>query len=81
MSKNDVKKKVSPEPIINELDQQLVALTEALQRERADSLNLRRRHEREMSHLRNYVKADVIRDLLPVIDNFERSIKHIPEQL
>jgi molecular chaperone GrpE len=34
-----------------------------------------------MSNLRNYIKADVVKDLLPVIDNFERSIKHIPDKL
>ena len=52
-----------------------------MQRERADSSNLRRRHEQEISNLRNYVKVDVVKDLLPVIDNFERSVKHIPDDL
>jgi molecular chaperone GrpE len=63
------------------LKQQFADMTDALQRERADSTNLRRRHEQEMSSLRNYVKSDIIKDLLPVIDNFERSIKHIPNHL
>jgi molecular chaperone GrpE len=27
------------------------------------------------------VKADVVRDLLPVIDSFERALKHVPEDL
>lgn len=75
------KKKTDPKPLFDESDQQIAALTEALQRERADSLNLRRRHEQEISSLRDYVKIDVIKDLLPVIDNFERSVKHIPENL
>ncbi|HEY5268092.1 MAG TPA: nucleotide exchange factor GrpE [Candidatus Saccharimonadales bacterium] len=82
MSKIDPKKKLESEAVVDDQsDQQLMSLTEALQRERADSLNLRRRHEQEMSNLRNYVKADVIKDLLPVIDNFERSIKHVPNNL
>jgi len=34
-----------------------------------------------MSSLGDYVKINVIKDLLPVIDNFERSIKHIPNNL
>jgi len=67
--------------MFGESDQQIAILTEALQRERADSLNLRRRHEQEMSNLKNYVKTDIINDLLPIIDNFERSVKHIPEKL
>lgn len=72
-----------PEPIIEdtELQQQLGQLTEALQRERADAVNLRRRHDEEMASLRSRVKATVIKDLLPVIDNFERALKHVPEDL
>jgi len=63
------------------LEQQLADLTAALQRERADATNLRRRHGEEMDSLRNRVKAAVVRDLLPVIDNFERSLKHVPKEL
>jgi len=63
------------------LEQQLEELTQALQRERADATNLRRRHEEEMTNLRSHLKANVVRDLLPVIDNFERALKHVPKDL
>lgn len=56
-------------------------LTEALQRERADADNMRRRHHEAMFGLRESVKADVIRELLPVIDNFDRALKHVPKDL
>lgn len=56
-------------------------LTEALKRERADAVNLRRRHEQEIVALRARVKAGVVSDLLPVIDNFERALKHVPANL
>ena len=56
-------------------------MTEALQRERADAINLRRRHEEQIASLRSAVKSSVVKDLLPVIDNFERALKHIPEDL
>jgi len=78
---NSPKKKPQTKPTSSSADNQVAALTEALQRERADSLNLRRRHEQDIANLRNYVKADVVKDLLPVIDNFERSVKHIPDDL
>ena len=78
---NNPKKKPQTKPTSSSADNQVAALTEALQRERADSLNLRRRHEQDIANLRNYVKADVVKDLLPVIDNFERSVKHIPDDL
>lgn len=64
-----------------DLQLQIDQLTEALQRERADSTNIRRRHDDEMASLRNRIKAAVIEDLLPVIDNFERALKHVPEDL
>lgn len=66
---------------ITELKQQVAELTEALQRERADAANLRRRHDEQTAGLRNVIKADVVRDLLPIIDNFDRALKHVPEKL
>ncbi len=59
----------------------LAELTQALQHERADAVNLRRRHEEEITGLRTRLKADVVRELLPVIDNFERALKHAPKDL
>jgi molecular chaperone GrpE len=63
------------------LKQQLEELTQALQRERADAINLRRRHQEELANLRDHLKANVVRDLLPVIDNFERALGHIPADI
>lgn len=65
----------------DDLQQQVAQLTEALQRERADAVNLRRRHDEDMASLRTRVKATVIKDLLPIIDNFERALKHVPKDL
>jgi molecular chaperone GrpE len=74
-------KKKQPAASLKQLQAQIEDLTEALKRERADALNLRRRHEEEMAGLRDRVKANVVSDLLPVIDNFERALKHVPEDL
>lgn len=71
----------SQHPTVENLQQQIVDLTEALQRERADSENIRRRHDEQVSSLRDVVKANVVRDLLPVLDTFERALKHIPTEL
>jgi molecular chaperone GrpE len=62
-------------------EQQVADLTAALQRERADAMNIRRNYDAQISGLRSTAKAGVVRDLLPVIDNFERSLKHIPADL
>jgi molecular chaperone GrpE len=61
--------------------QRIAELTEALQRERADAVNIRRQHETQLASLRTTVKAGVMADLLPVIDNFERALKHVPKAL
>ncbi|HUD05698.1 MAG TPA: nucleotide exchange factor GrpE [Candidatus Saccharimonadales bacterium] len=63
------------------LEQQIKELTDALQRERADSHNLRRRTEEERAKLGDLYKASIIRTLLPAIDSFERAAKHTPKEL
>lgn len=64
-----------------ELEAKVAELTEALQRERADVINVRRRHDEQTASLKTMIKANVVRDLLPVIDNFERALKHVPDDL
>jgi molecular chaperone GrpE len=72
---------MAKKPALTDLQQQIGELTAALQRERADAVNLRRRHDEQIANLRSSVKASVVRDLLPIIDNFERALKHVPEDL
>lgn len=66
------------EQVAEQLATENAQLTEALQRERADATNIRRRHDEQIASLRSTVKASVVKDLLPVIDNFERALKHLP---
>ena len=66
-------------PSLAALEQQIADLTDALQRERADAMNVRRRSEEERAGLASFYKALVISQLLPVLDNFERAIKHVPK--
>lgn len=75
------KKPTDYKEVAEELAQQVAELTEALQRERADVINVRRRHDEQVASLRNTVKASVVRDLLPIVDNFERALKHVPKEL
>jgi molecular chaperone GrpE len=64
-----------------ELLQKIAELTDALQRERADAMNVRRRSDQERAKLGSFYKASVVKELLPVIDNFERALKHVPTEL
>lgn len=75
------KKNIKPTPTTSEQEIKIAKLTDALQRERADAVNIRRRHEQDITNLRGNVKAQVISDLLPALDNLERSLKHVPADL
>jgi molecular chaperone GrpE len=72
---------MSKKPTIAELQQKIAELTLALQRERADAENLRRRTQEEKSKLGEFYKAMVIQELLPALDNLERAFKHTPKDL
>lgn len=67
--------------ITEQLAAENARLTEALQRERADAMNVRRRAEEDIVRLGSVHAAKIVRELLPVIDNFERALKHVPKDL
>ena len=64
-----------------ELEQKVLELTGDLQRTRADFENYRKRIEQEKQSAREAGQASSILKLLPVIDNIERAIAHMPEEL
>lgn len=64
-----------------ELEQQIGELTADLQRTRADFENYRKRVDAEKQFARESGQASAILRLLPVIDNIERAIAYIPEDL
>lgn len=74
-------KKNIDENIENEFEQQLGELTLDLQRTRADFENYRKRVDAEKSAAREAGQASAIQKLLPVIDNIERAITYVPEDL
>jgi molecular chaperone GrpE len=45
------------------------------QRKQAEFENFRKRMERERADLARYAGADVVREILPVLDNLERAVK------
>ena len=51
------------------------------QRARAEFANYKRRQEAEMGQLRFLSTSDLIRRLLPVLDNFDRAAKTLPDAL
>jgi molecular chaperone GrpE len=72
---------MSKKPTLAGLEQKIGELTEALQRERADAINVRRRVEEERAGMGDYYKAAITRELLPALDNLERALMHAPKDL
>jgi molecular chaperone GrpE len=73
---------VQLETITMERDR-LLAEKEDLQgrilRRQADFENLRRRTEKERAEVSEYAAMEAVRSLLPVLDDFERALKAMPE--
>jgi molecular chaperone GrpE len=74
-------KKAKQEDVQNEFEQQLGELTLDLQRTRADFENYRKRVDAEKAAARESGQMSAILKLLPVIDNIERAIAYMPEDL
>lgn len=77
----DKNKKIDYKALAEQLARENAELTEALQRERADIMNVRRRHDEQLASLKSSVRARVVQDLLPAIDNLERALKHVPKDI
>ncbi len=61
-------------------DEQIAELTDRVKRQLAEFENFRNRTEKEKSQMYTIGAKDVSEKILPVVDNFERGIKSIPEE-
>ena len=59
--------------------QELESLREQLLRSAADFENAKKRLTRERDEFVKFSQEALIRDLLPVLDNFERALAHVPD--
>ena len=57
------------------LEDKVKKLEEALLRNQAELMNYKRRKEEEVSRMLKYSEEDIVREFLPILDNFERAIK------
>ena len=67
--------------ITDEKDAKIEELTAALTRVMADMQNYKRRTEEDQGNFVKFANAELLKILLPVIDNFDRSTEHIPDDL
>lgn len=61
-------------------DEKIAELTDRVQRQMAEFDNFRKRTEKEKSAMFEMGASDIIKKLLPVIDNFERGFKSVSEE-
>lgn len=64
-----------------EIEQHIGELTADLQRVQAEFVNYKNRVELEKATLSQFSKAQTIKDLLPIIDDLERALSHLPDNL
>lgn len=70
----DAPAEADPAAEVEALKQQLAEGAERMKRLQADFENFRRRTRQEKEELSNMVVQDFIKDLLPMIDNFDRAM-------
>jgi molecular chaperone GrpE len=64
---------------VEELKKQLTDMTELAKRTMADMQNLKRRTEDERCDMMIMSNVDLIKGILPIVDNLDRAVAHMPE--
>ena len=62
-------------------DAKIEELTGQLARAMADLQNYKRRNEEEKAGFVKWANAEMLKSLLPLLDNLDRSVTHLPEEL
>ena len=66
---------------IKKLEKKIDELTHDLKRVHADFINYKRRAEEDKQRAIRFGRESAVMALLPVIDNVERALSHLPEEL
>lgn len=70
----NVEAEVLEESEVDKLKAEIAEKDDRILRQQAEFQNFRRRTQKEKEELGNVVKQDVLKSLLPIIDNFERAL-------
>lgn len=74
-------KENKPQEIISDLTEQVEVLQDKLLRQLAESENVRTRSAKLIEEAREYAIFEFTKDLIPVIDNLQRALEHLPKDL
>ncbi len=75
------KEESEQQQITDDKDSKVEELTNALARAMADLQNYKRRTEEDQGKFVKFANAELLKVLLPIIDNFDRSTEHLPDDL
>lgn len=76
-----MKKEKKTDPIVVEFEQKIGELTAGWQRTQADFVNYKKQAADDKVKYCRSANANLVYDLLPVLDNFQLAAKHVPESL
>jgi molecular chaperone GrpE len=76
----EIKGAESPEQALAEEKKKSEEYLANWQRTQADFINYKRRNEQERQEFNSFANANLIRGLLPVLDDLERALNAIPEE-
>jgi len=79
LPQTELKENAAPNLQIEELQKQVDQYKDLLLRKAAEFDNYKRRIENETTNIVRFATESLIEDLLPVLDDFERSLKHSKE--
>lgn len=78
---NEEEKAENSQEVIENLTEQVEILQDKLLRQLAESENIRTRSAKLVEEAREYAIFDFTKDLMPVMDNLQRALEHVPEDL
>lgn len=72
---------LTPEEKVAEAEARAAEYLEGWQRARAEFANARKRMERDRAEARRNATIEVVSNLLPILDDFERALGSVPEEI
>lgn len=75
IKKDKKEKKDKAKQEITELHEKVKQLEQKVLGEKAELINYRKRKDEEVSYMLKYANEDMVKEILPMVDNFERAIK------
>lgn len=73
-TKNDKKKGMFSNKKVQELEERIKELEEKDLRNKAEFANYKKRREEEVSRMLKFANEDLLKELLPILDNIERAV-------